>query len=553
MILGVALPTVMFGGVGFLLISFIEDISGSTIPDQLRGMVALFWLFGVFLVTQRVASAKPRIDADQLMLTTVSARTAVGGLLIAEFLRILSYISFPVLVLSSLLAYAQTAPAFLITIPFAIMLFSATVATAGSAVGYGIALLIASSPFVAKHKTALSIPIGLLGVLGYLGFQYSEITGLDQSALAWFPAAWFADIAVVGGPIHGSLTRAAGVLLGSCVFVITVGRLAEIATTAYWFSDGPILTDSTPSERTTTGSDNHSEKRKSALANAVAPITVDFLPLPIQRVAQMVMLRTWRDPQRLMFIIMPVAIFIGPAISSVNGLDLFSVLPIASVVLIPWMAGAVFPLNPLGDEGSVLPVTLTAVTGTNYVRGLIAPSIILGLPAAVILTGITSLISPYPILTQFGLVVLAIYLTLVSAALGSGIGMLLPRYNAISIGQADEVIPPRITAVTLHGIAVCIPGCLLALLLATPELAQTMISILVGTLPGILLKLLATVGLEPLAGIATWFLTIGNSIQAIARPMFRLTTISVLGTSGIIVAIAAYRGATQRFNAFSPS
>ncbi|WP_227777715.1 hypothetical protein [Haladaptatus pallidirubidus] len=56
--------------------------------------------------------------------------------------------------------------------------------------------------------------------------------------------------------------------------------------------------------------------------------------------------------------------------------------------------------------------------------------------------------------------------------------------------------------ITLQEIAVCIPGCLLALLLATPELAQTMISILVGTLPGILLKLLATVGLEPLSGMA---------------------------------------------------
>lgn len=551
MILGVALPTIIFGGVGFLLVSFIDDIAGSVIPDQLRGMVALFWLFGVFLVTQRVASAKPRIESDHLMLTTVSVRTVVGGLLIAEFLRMISYLTFPVLVVSSLLAYALTAPLFLITIPVAMILFAATVSAAGSAIGYGIALLIASSPFIARHKTALSIPLVLLGTLSYVGFQYSGITGISQSALAWFPAAWYADIAVLGGPIQGSLVRVVGLLIGSGIFIIGVGWVAELETKSYWFSDGPILIDTTPDNQTP-ATDSRSEEAKSYLATTVAPFRADFLPLPTRRVAQMVVLRAWRDPQRLMFILIPVITFTGPFISSTENMNIFAVLPVVSAVLIPWMAGALFPLNPLGDEGSVLPVTLTAATGTNYVRGLLAPSLILGLPTAIVLTSVIGFFSPYMIPARFGLVVFAVYLTVVSAALGSGIGMLFPRFKSISIGRAEEVVPPRITAVAVHGAIVCIPGSLLALLVATPDLAQTVISVLIGALPGFLLKLLVSAGVKPLAGVSAWFITIGDTVQSIPLTTFRAGALCIIGICGVLSAITAYRDAIHRFNSFSP-
>ncbi|PSQ49677.1 hypothetical protein BRD12_05315, partial [Halobacteriales archaeon SW_12_67_38] len=49
----------------------------------------------------------------------------------------------------------------------------------------------------------------------------------------------------------------------------------------------------------------------------------------------------------------------------------FAVAPVEIALLVPWLAGATFGLNPFGDEGAVLPATLTgAISGGAFVRGL---------------------------------------------------------------------------------------------------------------------------------------------------------------------------------------
>ena len=197
-------------------------------------------------------------------------------------------------------------------------------------------------------------------------------------------------------------------------------------------------------------------------------------------------------------------------------------------------------------------MTLTAATGTQYVQGLIAPGLILGLPTVVILTGSTVALAPYSILEQFGLVVLAIYVTLVSAALGPLIGMTFPRFDAISAGQADEVIPPRITAIALHVIAISGPSSLLALLVVTPQLAQTVVAALTGTVPSFLLGFIASAGIGQLTGIAVWFRTVGEAIQTTPTTTFRIAAGIILISGGTISAIVAYRSAIHRFNEYSP-
>ena len=99
MALGLVFPSLILVGFTVLFADSIRGAGTITLPEQVSGMVALFWLFDVFIVAQRVASARPRIDAEPLMLTTVSSRTAAGGLLIAETLRVLAYFGLPALTL----------------------------------------------------------------------------------------------------------------------------------------------------------------------------------------------------------------------------------------------------------------------------------------------------------------------------------------------------------------------------------------------------------------------------------------------------------------------
>lgn len=553
MVLGVAIPSIIITGLGIVFVDSIGSIRGTGIPDYVRGTIAYFWLFDVFIIAQRVASAKHRVEAEPVMLTTVSARTLVTGLILAEALRFLTFASLPIIAIGGLLAYGLTAPALLLSLPLAVVFFAVTAATAGSVIGYGIALLLETCPFVAKHKTALGVPIAIIGMGGLSLFYYPQVTGISQAALAWLPTAWFTDIAVLGGPLDGSLLQAGGALTASIIFVVAGGRVAEWETTAYWYSGGVTLTDDSDEPHSpATEAESQSLSAESVLAETVAPFRFGFLSRPTRRVAQMTVLRAWRDPQRLMFVLMPVVLF-GSSFLSTGGIsNLLSSLPGVSAVLLPWIAGAIFPLNPFGDEGSVLPTTLTAATGGEYVRGLIAPGVIFGLPMAVILTGIAGITSPYTISVSVSLVGLAIYLTIVSVALGPNIGMRFPRFRAISVGQADEVVPPRILAVSLHGVSVALPGGLLVLLIIQPDLAQTTVSVVLGVLPGFVLDLLVTAGAEPLAGVSTWFTAVGETIQAIPPTTFRATTGAGLLSGGAIVALAAYRDSIRRFNGFSP-
>lgn len=74
---GLVFPSLMLLGFIYLFSGAIRDVGTVSLPPVARGTVALLWLFGVFIATQRVVSARPRIDAEPLMLTTVSARTVV--------------------------------------------------------------------------------------------------------------------------------------------------------------------------------------------------------------------------------------------------------------------------------------------------------------------------------------------------------------------------------------------------------------------------------------------------------------------------------------------
>lgn len=216
------------------------------------------------------------------------------------------------------------------------------------------------------------------------------------------------------------------------------------------------------------------------------------------------------------------------------------------------MDGVLVALNPFGDEGAVLPVTLTTVSGTQYVRGLILPGLLFGLPVVVVVTAGAVLLSPDGLVPSLVLVLLSVYLTVVAAAIAPAIGMRFPRFSAISIGQSRAVLPPRITAVVLHLGLTVLPGSILVLLVVAPELARALIAGLFGSLPAILLGLVGGSS-GALSQAATWFNQLGQVIRATGVGQFRLVGGAILLIGGVIVAFGSYRYAIRRFERFDPS
>ena len=557
MALAVVIPSLMLTAFVIVFAETIRSVEALSIPDQLRGTVALFWLFAVFLIGQRIVSARTRIEAEELMLTTVSARTVAGGLFLAELLRILTYLGLPVLVLTGVGVVLFGSPVSFFLVPMAALLFAATAVVTGTMCGYAVVWLVATSAFITRHKTILGIAASLFLMGGYFLFFFPQIGGVSQASLAWLPIGWFTDIALIGTPFMGSLLRSAGVLFSSVVLLVIGGIIVEREVLALWFNE-PVSVDTRESARESFVAESEASTqtfRHDTLSAAVKPLIVPrTISTPARHVAEWVLLRTRRDPNRLTFLLIPVFAIGSSLVSSTlqsGSIQAFAA-PVC-VILLPWLAGALFAMNPFGDEGAVLPVTLTAISGNQYVRGLMVPGLIFGLPVVIVVISIAGVFSPYTAIEQVVLVVLGMYLTCVSVATTPAIGMALPRFSAISVGQSREVLPPRMSAVVLHMVLILVPGVLLTMLVLIPKTARGVLAFLFGSLPAFLLELFTdSAGGFPSTAIA-WFNDISKGIRAIEVSQLQIIAGGVLLISGVFVLILLYRNAVHRFERYSPS
>lgn len=550
---GLVFPSLVLAGLMYLLADTIRTIDPVAVPPIARGNVALLWLFGVFIAAQRVVSARPRIDAESLVLTTVSARTAVGGLLVAEVLRVLSYLGLPVLVLTAGATYLFGSPASAILIPLAAVLFGLSTVLVGMVLGYAIAVLVATVPFVARHKTVLGAVAVFVAMGGYLLMTLPQFGGIDPAALAVLPVGWFVDLAVIGSPVQGSPIRAVAVVVGS--LLVTVGGivLVEREATRLWYTEPVSGEEGREDEHDSSVAE--SDGFRTALAEAIAPIGIpQGLSGPTRRVAQWTILHTRREPRRLNFLLLPV-VLVGSGLLS-TGLQAespWTVFVPAAAVLLPWVAGATFAMNPFGDEGAVLPVTLLSVPGSTYVRGVLLPGLLLGGPLVVLVTGGGALVGPFELPVAAGLVASSLLATVVAVTTAPAVGMWFPRFSAIRIGQSSEVIPPRLLTTMLHFLGVTGPTTLLALLFLDPPLARTFVAGITGFVPGALLLLIAGDDGGLLSTLGAWFNGVGTTIVSIDIEFFQLGAGALLVLGAVVVPVLAYRLAVRRYDRYSPS
>lgn len=551
MALGVLFPTVVIAGFAVVFSDTIQGVETVPDPALFRGWLALFWLFAVFMIGQRVVSTRPRIDAEALMLTTVSPRTVAGGMAIAETLRILAYLGAPVLVLTGVAATLFASPASLLAVPLAAACFTATAVVIAGVLGYAIAWLVATSRFVARHRTVLGTAVSIVGMGLYFVFFFPQVTGITPELLAPVPVGWVFDLALVGTGLGDTPLRALAALVTSLGLLVGGGMAIERETAALWFTD-PVSPDASPVSTRRVG---ERDAQGDPLASAVSPLVIPVpVSTPVRRVAQWVLLRTRRDPNRLTFLLLPVVVVASPVVS--GGVQSGSIGRIAApalVVGLPWLAGALFALNPLGDEGAVLPVTLTAVSGSQYVRGLVLPGLLYGLPTVLGLTALAGVLSPYSLVQQATLIALGGYLTCVAVTITPAVGMALPRFSAISVGQSRDVLPPRMLATAVHAGLTVVPGGILVALVVAPGGARAALAGVVGGLPALVLQLLARSDDGPMVAASESLLAVGQSIQSIGLEPFRIVGGGLLVLGGVCVAVLLYRNAIGRFERYSPS
>jgi hypothetical protein len=193
------------------------------------------------------------------------------------------------------------------------------------------------------------------------------------------------------------------------------------------------------------------------------------------------------------------------------------------------------------------------VDARAFVRGVALPGLVYGLPLAVVLTAVAGLVTPLPPLELVGLIALAAFLTVAAAGVCPAVGVLLPRFSAISVGQADDVLPPRFAAVALSLALVSLPGGYLAALVVAPGTAQVLLAGLVGWVPAVVVDVLAGLLSLSLDGLSGWFSALAERIVGIETATFRLGAAGVVVAAGVASAVAGYRYAVSTVQSFSLS
>lgn len=530
----------------YLILQAGDAVIGAELSDVLRGTLALQWLFAVFIFTQRAVQRYDRVDAGALMLTTVSVRTMLAGTLLAEFLRALTYIGGPLVVLASAFAYAVGSP---LTLPMALLaggLFLATAMVVGYVLGLTGALLVARYRFLARNKTVLGGAF-VLGAIGLYTVLQSFAGSAGFAVLGILPFAWFLDLGLVAAPVVVSVPKAAAVAVGGAVWVLGLGALSTSLAGRVWLGDSvePEVADEQARVDREAGED--------PLDAALAPFPVPrWFGLPATRIAQRTLLVTRRNPSRLSFLLVPVIVLGSVLVNVGREGGLTSVLPLLFAVFLPWVSGAAAGLNPLGDEGSVLPATLTSLAdGRQYVRGLMLPGLFVGVPLAVLTTGVAAAFSPFEPLPLVALVVLAGLLAALTAAVAPAIGITFPRFDPVRVSSEREVVPPSLSAVVLYTLFVAFTGGIAAAAVLAPGLTRGLTATLFGFGFGGLFDWLAAQGL-PTAGLASAFADLGATVAGIDLQTLRWGGYTGPLALGCLVAMGSLRYVRARYERYRP-
>ncbi|MGN8216401.1 hypothetical protein [Halococcus salifodinae] len=455
---GIALG-IFLGGMGVLFALLLRTLDAPiSIPNEVRLTVSALWVGVVWFLGQRALLYWRRPKAEAFVLTTVSTRTAAVSMLLTEFFAACLFLVLPTVLLVGVVGYAFLSPVSLLLVPLAVGLFAASATVVGYALGFVYLVVNARSRRFATQQGQLIVQLVLLAVIAYLVIQFlGEIPAVwDVTSFVWLPTSWLVDLASLGTPVSASLGRALAGVLGSLVVIGGGTLVVEHLAGTYWVTD--------PGSATRDDGDTAPEPRShdsGTLAAGISPLVIPrFVGRPTQRVAQLVLLRLRRAPRRLLFLftlVVSLGIYFGVVYTQLD--DPLSLVPVVCALFFPWLAGAAFGLNPLGDEGTVLPATLTSsISGRQFVGGLMLPGLLYGLPITVLCTLVGSMMSSYPLEVQVGFVCISAVLTVVAVGLAPAVGMHSPRFSAVTISQSGGVVPPSMTAIIVYSVLVGLLG-----------------------------------------------------------------------------------------------
>lgn len=490
------------------------DFAGLSVAAGVRGAFALVWLGLAALTVMRAVGATATVDEADGLLTTVPVRAVVGGILLAEGVRIGVWLAVPLVAVVGGFAVGAGTPLPVVAASIAVLAVLATALPAGYVVGLWIRQALTGYETIARHRTKLAV----LAAVAYFGLfatgEFETVTTVLFGALQESPMGWLGDVALAGAPgIEASVWRVVAGLGIAAVAAPLLFRGAVHSATVHWFAD-PARPTETRTETATAASTTGRTDR------LLAPVA-----RPTRAITRVTWLRARRAPIKLLYAAYPLfgLVGIGPEILQ-SGIPWY--LPYLAAGYLVWASGVLVTLNPLGDQGPVFPATLTApVTGGQFVRGHVLAGVLVGLPLSILVVAPVALLTLDPV-AALALTVATGAGVLAAPVLAVGVGVAVPRFGAVKVTGSRTAVVPSKTAFFAYTLV--LGSAVVAGLLAfEPELTAT-----VATVVSALIAFLTPI--SPSISPA--------GLRAFAGAVLVATLVSPL---------VAYRYATDRFDRFT--
>lgn len=450
-------------------------------------------VFGITAVmaTIRVAQGLGIPPEDDGLLTTVPHREAVAGYLLAETAVLLG-VPLPFVIIGAIaFGIGAGSAASVVLVLIGALSLAVLGVLCGAVVGTGIRVLVARSPVLARLRGAIGV--GLMVAYFWVLFNGSAESVFDPflTVVRASPVGWYGDFTLLAVQ-EVALLRAAGAVGVTLVGIPAVGAICGLFTRQLWYRRS--VAPNVASGSTEMGT---------------VPLAGALISRPTRHVIHKAWLRARRAPLRLIYVAYPLFLLV-PALEDITQLSVPASLPGMIALYGAWATGAAFTLNPIGDEESVLPITLTTpVGGRTFIGALCLAGLLIGLPATVLAAVLTGMIASPPLsTTEFvATAVTAVVLPVTATTIAVGAGTAFPRLEPAMITRSREAIVPSTFAFAFFSLVFGIIS-LPALLVLIPT-TRHVLGIASGPIP-----IASGIGLTVVLGAVAGFVSVSRATTA---------------------------------------
>ncbi len=403
------------------------ELAGQPITSMLGGVLAVFWVFIVFIMVFRALGERGAPTVVDNLLHVTPLYGVCWGILFSEIVYMLMWILLPAVGFGVGFALGGGGVVQVLFVPFVAVLFAVSSVAVGYPLGLGLRYLLTRFRFVVKYKVPLIIGVFFLYILLVVLGLLENIAVMLFEPVQSTPMAWYADLLLIGvGEVGISVLNGFLVLLFSLLLLPLSVFATRFVGGKNWFSD-PVLVD-----------EKHGEEVVQDLDGYLEPgVLSGLLGRRLESLMVNVVRQAIRKPIKSIYAAFPILILVPLFV------DMPANLPFVVLFVVVWAAGSLFCLNILGDQGSFLPtLLLSGVKGRELVWAHLLPTLIIGIPVGVVLVFLTGYWVGVELAELGILLVITVLLMVLGGFMSVWLGTVFPRFDSIKITKSMRVVLP---------------------------------------------------------------------------------------------------------------